>query len=348
MKIVHIFWSFTTGGAETMLVDIVNEQIKQADIFLIVVNRAYNLSLINKIDKRVKVYLVNRKSGSKNPFPLIKLNRYLLTIKPQVIHCHNHNMINCIFPVFRKKTVFTMHGIGHPIDTLKKYKKVFSISNSVNQDIEKRSKINSTVVYNGVNVHSINNKSVLYESGRFKVVQVSRLETETKGQHIVIEAIKILRDNYSNLNVQLDFIGEGKSEEKLKKLVEISKLNDRIQFLGLKDREYIYKNLCNYDLLVQPSLYEGFGLTIVEAMAAKVPVLVSNIDGPMEIIENGKYGYFFESGNPTELAEKIHYIYSNYDSEVTHKIELAYDYVKYNFDIAITVRNYINNYYKIL
>ncbi len=80
-------------------------------------------------------------------------------------------------------------------------------------------------------------------------------------------------------------------------------------------------------------------------MAAKVPVLVSDIDGPMEIIENGKYGYFFPSNDSNELAEQIFKIYNNYDTqEMNKKIEMAYEYAKKNFDITETAKNYITNY----
>ena len=50
MKIVHLIWSFNTGGAETMLIDIINEQMKYEDISLFVVNRVYRKELLAKGD----------------------------------------------------------------------------------------------------------------------------------------------------------------------------------------------------------------------------------------------------------------------------------------------------------
>ena len=141
-------------------------------------------------------------------------------------------------------------------------------------------------------------------------------------------------------NIQLDIIGEGNSEEYLKNLTTKYNLIDQIRFLGLKDRNYIYEHLKDYDLLIQPSLNEGFGLTVAEGMAAKIPVLVSDIDGPMEVIGSGKYGFFFKVGNAEKLAEQ--YIYST--ERLEKIINNAYIFVKYNFDIQSTACNYIKQY----
>ena len=122
-------------------------------------------------------------------------------------------------------------------------------------------------------------------------------------------------------------------------------LENQVNFLGFKDRNYIYKHIKDYDLLLQPSLYEGFGLTVVEAMAAKVPVLVSNIEGPMEVIENGKFGYFFEVGNPKDLSLQIDKIIKNYgENKFILNIEVARKRVIGKFDIKHTAQNYINSY----
>ena len=61
----------------------------------------------------------------------------------------------------------------------------------------------------------------------------------------------------------------------------------------------------SYDLLVQPSRYEGFGLTVVEGMAAGVPVLVSDIEGPMEVIDKGRHGFAFRSEDFHDCGDRM-------------------------------------------
>ncbi len=337
-------FNVTSGGAETMLVDIVNYQVEYAVVNIILINMNYNNGLLNHIDERVNLYSTNRSEGSKNPIPIIKLNKLLLTLKSDIIHCHNNKIIGLLLPTLKKKTVLTVHDINIPKKYFNQYRKLFAISKSVKQDIFNRCGINAILVYNGIHNEKVSRKSERIFTTTFKIVVVSRLEHEKKGQHLAIEAIKLLRENGSK-EIQLDIIGSGESEHYLKTLTNKLKLNDRINFLGLKDREYIYSHLKDYDLLIQPSLFEGFGLTVAEGMAAKIPVLVSNIDGPMEIIENGKYGYFFESNNTLSLSKEIAEIIGNYNStNFTNRIEQSYLHVNNCFSINQTAQNYLNQY----
>ena len=143
--------------------------------------------------------------------------------------------------------------------------------------------------------------------------------------------------------LSLDFIGHGPDTEMLKRLAKELDIQDHVTFLGARSRSFIYQHLHQYQLLVQASRQEGFGLTIAEAMCAGVPVLISDIKGPMEIIDNGKYGTAFESGNADSCAEKMADIILHYP-EYVQKTSSARDFVIQNFDISTTAHNYINAY----
>jgi len=204
--------------------------------------------------------------------------------------------------------------------------------------------MNAILVYNGICTKLVQQKTNFNIGKSFKIIIVSRLRHEKKGQHIAIEALKSLKKK-GITNIKLDLIGEGPSELYLKKLVEENGLNNDINFIGLKDKNYIYNHLKDYELLIQPSFYEGFGLTVLEGMVAKVPVLVSNIDGPMEIIDYGEYGYSFEVGNAENLADQIKNIQLNYtQQEFKKKVQDAYQIVKLDFDISKTASEYLRLY----
>ena len=89
--------------------------------------------------------------------------------------------------------------------------------------------------------------------------------------------------------------------------------------------------------------YEGFGLTVAEAMAAKLPVLVSDEGGPYEIMGKGKYGYAFKMEDVDDCAKQIEYIYKNYASAL-QKMEAAYQHVVENYSVARMVQEYLLQY----
>jgi len=343
MNIVHLIYSLNTGGTETMLVDIANEQAKTETVSIIIVNKSINESIADKISKNIKVYRINRKPGSRNPIKIFKVNLLLKKINPDVIHCHNHTLINLIQTPLKAKKFLTVHDIGYPVINFKKYHKLFAISNSVKNDILSNGNFNVQIVYNGIHTELLKKKENCKLKNTFKIVQVGRLDHEKKGQHILIKALAQLKRNHPEIHFKLDFIGEGASSNYLQKIVQDNGLSKEVFFQGNKSRTYVYENLCKYDLLVQPSIFEGFGLTVAEAMAAKVPVLVSNIHGPMEIINNGKYGAYFETENVHDCTKKIEYIIDNY-AEYIKIAEQALEYCQNNFSIISTARNYITKY----
>jgi len=344
MKIVHLIYSFNTGGAQTMLVDIANEQVKKCKVSVIIINRFYDEYLMLQLDKRINVYFINRKAKSKNPFPLFDLNLLLLRLGADVLHCHNHNIVPLLLPFLKKRTVLTLHCLGIPSTYLREYKQLFAISNSVKDNIISSTNINSIVVYNGISPKTIKIKQDYIIDHIVRIVCVGRLEHEIKGQHLTIQALHLLKESGIS-NIQLDFIGSGSSEHYLKELTDKYCLTEQVTFLGIKDRNYIYDHLKVYHIFIQPSLFEGFGLTVAEGMAAKVPVLISDVAGPMEVIGQGKYGYYFKSGDVFDLSKKIIEIIDCYRSGHIEKLTTeAYEYVKSNFDITQTVQNYFLHY----
>lgn len=69
MKILHFNYSLAFGGIETMLINIVNEQVALGhDVSVIVLWNQVETNIINKIDSRVKIYLINKPSSSINPY----------------------------------------------------------------------------------------------------------------------------------------------------------------------------------------------------------------------------------------------------------------------------------------
>jgi sucrose synthase len=100
--------------------------------------------------------------------------------------------------------------------------------------------------------------------------------------------------------------------EKLYRIIDEYNLHGKIRWLGVRlpkaDSGEIYRVIADHQgIFVQPALFEAFGLTILEAMITGLPTFATQFGGPLEIIQNGKNGFYI---NPTHLEEMAQVILS--------------------------------------
>lgn len=342
MKIIHCIFSLNTGGAENMLVDILNEQVKLHHVTLIIINKSYTKELIKKISEKVKLFFLDRCPGSRSIFPLIKLNYLLYSLRPDILHIHSLQLVKTIF-IHRKSLFYTAHCMELDEKYLKHLKNIFAISQAVKDDILQKGKHVVQVIENGIHFENIKQKISVQPTRNFRIIQVGRLNHQLKGQDILIKAAAQLIHRNLIPRLSVDFIGEGPSLSYLKELCAQEGISEQVHFLGLQNREYIYSHLCDYDLMCHPSRSEGFGLTVAEGIAARIPVLVATGDGPFEIIGKGKFGYYFERENIEECASQIVHIYKNYGD--CYKItDIAWPHIVQNYSINRMVGQYLDAY----
>ncbi len=139
---------------------------------------------------------------------------------------------------------------------------------------------------------------------RVGIITTSRL-AQKNGLHHVVQALAILKRK-KNFDVKFNILGVGPWENKLKAMVKQYGLQDNVFFLGYipntKIKEYLVSSL----VFVRPSLWEGFGVSFIEAMACKTPVVGTNVGGIPDIIDNGKNGILVEPGYVDALADAIY------------------------------------------
>lgn len=326
------------GGAETMLVDIANEQSKEDDVTVCIIDDCLNKELLNSISTQVKVLRLGRKPGSLSLMPFIRLNWLLLKNKPDVIHIHNWQTPRVLLPCF--KPFFTVHGLDRPAKYYNRLMGIIAISDAVKADVLKRGDYPVAVIPNGIVTEFIKQKNKIEKKSSLRIAQVGRLRTELKGQDVLIDAIAKLKEN-GVTNISVDIIGDGESKNDLVEQIERLGVQEQVQLLGGMSRNQLYESLCDYDLLCQPSRKEGFGLTVAEAMVARVPVLVSNTGGPYEIIEGGKFGFYFKSEDPVSCADAIQSIMESYgNTEMIQKTDEACNKAVKKYSINQMVRQY--------
>jgi glycosyltransferase involved in cell wall biosynthesis len=133
---------------------------------------------------------------------------------------------------------------------------------------------------------------------------------KTKGLPYLIKAAKIISINQPNQHKSAFLIiGEGKERKKLESLIKKYNLENNVFLLGRIPDAYRY--LKAFDIFVLPSLKEGFPWIILEAMAAEVPIISTNVGAISEIIENGVDGLLVEPKNSQALAKKIIWLIKN-------------------------------------
>lgn len=344
MKIAHVVWGMKTGGIETMLVNIINEHVKTEDVYLYIVNDFVEEDIVANISPKCTIYRLKRRPGSKNPISILRLNLWLMCHDPDIIHVHSNGLSKLI--LFKNNIVRTIHDINNMPGEYSRMKALYAISNAVKDFTINQGFPDVIEVDNGIRVQDVIKKHDRnQQNGIYKLVQLGRLYSPHKGQDLLVKALGILI-NKGVTNFKMHFLGDGPSLEDLRKLSDELGLSDYIVFEGRKTQKEIYQQLCGYDVFVQPSRSEGFGLTVAEAVAAKLPVLVSNLPGPMEIIDNGLLGMFFETENIEDLATKLEIILNGgYDYSL---VEKAYKRVVELYDVSVTAKKYIDEYKKII
>ena len=316
------------------------------EVHLVVLNNEFKLLDEITEELQFKINLIGRPEGSCNPKWIIKYNYILHKIKPDIIHFHNPGTPALTIKTKNSRWIETLHTSGLSLKNRKNIDKIVAISLGVKKDLFHRYGIISETIYNGINFNDIDKNLNLFSPVIYKIVQVGSLNPEIKGQDILLRSISELPGNYQD-KVQVEFIGAGE-QNRLKQLASELKIDHLVSFKGRLTRKELYRRLKEYHILVQPSRQEGFGLSIVEGLAAGLPVVVSDVEGPMEIIEHGERGLFFPSGNHKTLADKIIELIDNYRYYKERAIVSANKLLNKKYSINRVAENYLQLYEKCL
>ncbi|WP_418627518.1 glycosyltransferase [Anaerosinus sp.] len=153
------------------------------------------------------------------------------------------------------------------------------------------------VIYNGIDI----NKFAIEKQphSEFTIGMVARF-TKQKDQMTLIKAVEILT-KIKKIPVKLILMGEGKLKEQCMEYVKKHNLAETISF----ETGFFTDLIPRIDLFVLSTHYEGLPLVLCEAMAAKLPVIATNVAGVNEIVISKETGMLVKENNSVDLAEKI-------------------------------------------
>ncbi|PKQ45749.1 glycosyltransferase [Confluentibacter flavum] len=326
MKIIHVITAFGLGGAEKLLLEIVNRQILKNDVHLVYF-KGTDLLL---------PYLDNKICVKKIPLTISttkELRKYFKNIKPDVIHTHlGHADIIGIWSARNLKTkIFcTMHNIYIQQNVYDNFyfivykflfkiasphTKVISISKSVEKHVLERlglPKNRSFLIYNAIppNIIKENNNPEKRKKANDKITLlfVGRLSKQ-KSVHTLLKAVKLLKEQGYQKSIRVLIVGDGDLRFSLESLSKELEIEEIVNFEGQTTNVEPYFSAS--DIFILPSIWEGFGIVILEAFKFKLAVIATDIEGPSELIENNVNGLLITPNDQNELAEKIKLLINN-------------------------------------
>lgn len=218
----------------------------------------------------------------------------------------------------KKFLMFYHHGAMqkeyHDRYGYKKSEKVIAVSDNIAKKLKvyRKKYANKIVTINNViDIDSIIEKSKetieegLFPENKFNIVSCGRL-SPVKGLNFAVKAIaKLVEEGYTDINWYI--VGGGPIEKKIKEQIATLKMENHIFMLGMKNNPYPYMKKC--DLFIQPSFFEGYSLSIMEAKILGTPILATYAAAGSQI-ENGVDGFLCET-NEESVYENILRLYKN-------------------------------------
>lgn len=278
---------------------------------------------------------------------IISLGKFIRNTKPDLIIVHGYSThiwtkLALAYSKLNIKLIHVEHNTEkytpfrrYLTQKLDKYtNKYICVSKGVANHLIKQGidKSKIQVIYNGIDIKKFDLPKEPHNI--FTVGMVARFSKQ-KDQMTLIKAIEYLvKEKKEKINLLL--MGVGKTRKKCEKYIIENNLNEHIKIIEGNFKDLIVKT----DLFVLATHYEGFGLVLCEAMAAKTPVIGTNVVGVNEVIIHNKTGILVEENNINELSDAIIKIKNNI-LDKNNLIKQGYQYTKQYFSLQIMYKNYL-------
>lgn len=339
-KVLHVIPAMNSGGAQRLLVDICKELKKRGEYepaIAILTNEPNRFEEeLNGIEvkqfnipRHVSILALHRPH-------LQPLQEYVHAFAPDVIHTHIYfsDLIINQIKYTQAKFFSHVHGVTTQYDRavintlptkrqlitrierylmLRAYicrtTQILTVSShyvTYLQSILPEMANCIHLLHNGIVLSEIAPKQSSKISGQIHLVSVGRLE-KVKNHELLIAVCVLLKN--AGCNFTLDIYGEGDYRTALEHQIATQKLVGYVNLRGFIFN--VKETYQKYDLYVHTAINESFGLTLVEAMAAGLPVVCTDGGGNRDIMQDGVNGYLVNERDANILAEKILFLINN-------------------------------------
>jgi len=352
MKIIQIMPQFGLAGAETMCENLSYELKKSGHNVIVLSMYDYQSPITERLEKEgIDVRYLGKKLGLDLSI-IGKMIKIFKAEKPDVIHTHLYVMkyaIPAAIIAGVKKRVHTVHNIAVKENDYiaRKINNIFykmfrvipvALSDLIRDSIVEEYRIKKEripVVYNGVNLSKCIPKNEYSFEGNFIILHIGRFSNQ-KNHMRLVEGFYLFHQRYPNTELWL--IGDGENKVKVEDYLKENGLVGSVKFLGLQKNVFEY--LRKADIFTLPSDYEGFPMTLIEAMGTGLPIVATNVGGVPDMLNNESAMLIKKDVN--ELANAFEQYYNNEELRKKHGVNVLQQSRK--FSAEMMAMNYCNIY----
>ena len=352
MKIVQLLPELNEGGVERGTMELSRELVKLGHESIVISAGGKLEEQIKKDGGRHIIFDVCSKNPFTAPFRMIQLRKILRALNPDILHARSRvsawlgHLANKKLHIPFVTTVHGFNSVSSYSAIMTKGDSVICVSGSIKAYIQKHYQTvdkKITVIPRGIDLEKFNPQNIDPEfirlftqkyalTDKFVVTSVGRI-TQLKDLETFISAIASLKQNNANIvGLIVGGVREDKQEyfQSLEVLVKELGLEDNIIFTG--SQEKVAEIYALSDVVVSSSKKpESFGRSVAEALALGTPVVATDHGGVLDIIVEGKNGFFYPAGESEILAKCI--------DKCSHLEFDGYMYISKNFSLQKMVQS---------
>ena len=367
MKITHILEC--AGGVERYLEMLIPRLKKEGFEQTIISSHTVNL---DKLKESADGFYITDMRQTFNPIAVLKIirqvRRAIIASKPNIVYCHSS-----FAGVFGRlaamgthcKVVYNPHGWAFNMRNTSSMKlrvfrtleqllahftdKIVCISeaefeSAIDNHISSEDKLE--LIPNGIDIEAVRSSMGVSRSelgisdDAFVVGMIGRLSAQ-KAPDVFIRAAEIVHEEIPNSAFII--VGDGEQREEIEDFAQQRGLH--LVVTGWTDKPYSY--LKAFDVAMLLSRWEGFGLAIVEYMAAEKNVVAARADAIPSLIEDGKDGFLVDIDHPEQAADKVLWLH-NHPNEAEEMREKALRKAKSKYDINRVVKQHIDMFNELI
>jgi sugar transferase (PEP-CTERM/EpsH1 system associated) len=360
--IAHLIYRFDIGGLERVMVNCINAMDSDKANHVVI---ALTEASINAYPLKagVPTYQLNKKQGLDFSVHW-KLYKLLTTIRPDVLHTYNLATIEyhpIAFLAGIKGSIHAEHGrdasdpfgLNKKHNLLRKFTSPFidyfvPVSTDLKQWLENTvclPKRKVILIRNGIDTEAFRQEQKP-TTNLVNFIHIARLDKVKDQANLITAFSKLVKQCLlTKEQVTLTIVGDGAEMNNLIALTKQLEMESFVRFTGAQDN--IPNWLQQADVFVLSSIAEGIPMTVLEAMAAGLPVISTDVGGLSELVENEVTGLLVDKQNSEALKDAMAYYLNDRDAIIKHGKQ-ANCFVQKNFSESNMVKEYLTLYGKSL